>query len=450
MQQALLDFAKTGNGNALVNAVAGSGKTSTLLAFVKVVEGTVAFAAYNKKIADEIQSKISAIVDDISARTKVGTFHSFGLRAWKRLHPAAKIDDQKIKIMMDEYRHPKTRQIGVPYEYRAFVKKAYTLARQWGAGVLPEFPFNRQEAWWDLVDHFDLRDEFENANGEFPPNVDDLVKKAINWAVYLIKYGIEIAPNLIDFEDMIYMPLRYGLAIETYDWVLVDECQDINPTRRAFAKKMMKFGSRAVFVGDRAQAIYGFTGADAKSFENIKSEFGCQEFPLTWSYRCPKKVVEFAQRYVKGIESIPDAPEGSVTSIPEAELFKQDLKPSDAIICRNNAPLVDLFFKMLTKGIAAHIEGRDIASGLIKLINRWPNLKNLNALQQKMTDYKEREIRRAQVTGKEKKAAQIADMVDAVCAVCGFMKPGSTVSNHEHVPGYQRRGARYNHADLLA
>lgn len=442
-QQALIDFGATGRGNGISVAVAGSGKTSTCFGLISVAPAgsKVAYCAFNKKINTEFESKLDKIKDQIGARVFTGTVHKFGFAAWRRLHPRVQIagdskctvipnSQSKIAWMMDNYLNPKTKQVGVPFELRSFVAKAYNLARQWGAGVLPEFNFARIEAWWRLVDHFDLRDEFEDADGNLPDNIDDLLKEAINYTVYIIKYGIELAPKVIDFEDMIYMPLRYGITIWQYDWVIVDEAQDINPTRRAFIKKMMKMGGRAFFVGDPRQAIYGFTGADAKSFENIKTEFACHEFPLTYSFRCPKSVVKEAQKWVSHIQSTPNAAEGSVTTIDASELSKlMDLTHEDAIICRNNAPLVDLFFVFLKKGIGCHIEGRDIGEQLVKMVTRYPKIKTLTALETKLENYKNRAIMKAQQSGKEQKAEQIADAVDAILAIMHNLAPTATTAD---------------------
>ena len=50
-----------------------------------------------------------------------------------------------------------------------------------GVGIVSEFPFNSREAWLDLVDHFDLRDEFANADGDYPLDVEHLVSEGCNW-----------------------------------------------------------------------------------------------------------------------------------------------------------------------------------------------------------------------------------------------------------------------------
>src|ERR1035441_679220 len=95
-----------------------------------------------------------------------------------------------------------------------------------------------------------------------------------------------------------------------------------------------------------------------------------------------------------------------------AEATVAPLNADDSILCRNNAPLVDMFFALLKRGIASHIEGRDISEKLIKLATRWPSLKSLSALEAKITEYKERQIQKGLQSGREDKAADIADIAD--------------------------------------
>lgn len=139
--------------------------------------------------------------------------------------------------------------------------------------------------------------------------------------------------------------------------------------------------------------------------------------PLTVSFRCARKIVEYAQQWNPLIQSSPDAPEGEVLFIDQAEIYGQGLTIADAVICRNNAPLVSMFFELLRRGIPAHIEGRDFADQLLKFINKWRTADSIPSLVTKMTNYKEKAIAKAQAKGKDTKAAEIADMVDSVLAI---------------------------------
>jgi excinuclease UvrABC helicase subunit UvrB len=58
-QTAAIDFIKNSNKSLILSAVAGAGKTSTLLAMLEATEGSVAFCAFNKSIAKEIEANLS-------------------------------------------------------------------------------------------------------------------------------------------------------------------------------------------------------------------------------------------------------------------------------------------------------------------------------------------------------------------------------------------------------
>lgn len=426
-QQAAFLEALQSNVNILLGAVAGSGKTFTLLEGLQILPAIrVAFCAFSRNISVEIKDKVSLIQDSLACKTFVGTTHSFGNTAVKRAFPNSllldgdKCDKKKIDFLLEETKNDRTGEFGVPMEYRSFVRKAYALARQWGVGVRSDFNFGTGSAWLELVDRFSLEEELYEGE-ETPDNIDELVREAVNWTVYVIKAGIARAAEMYDFEDMVYLVLAKKLQMWQYDVVMVDECQDLNPTRRMLVKLMVKRTGRVVFVGDPRQAIFGFTGADDKSVENIIKEFGCVTMPLTWSFRCPKAVVRFAQRWVSHIESTPDAPEGKVESIDEKGFWKMSLTAKDAILCRNNAPLVDLFFSLLSKGIASHIEGRDFSKDLIKTINRFNRVRLVSTLIGKMEDYKEKQMEKLLAKGQEAKADRMSDMMDSLIIIATNM-----------------------------
>src|SRR5262249_35953012 len=127
-----------------------------------------------------------------------------------------------------------------------------------------------------------------------------------------------------------YMPLVSQMFIYQQDWVLVDEAQDTNASRRAFVAKLLKPTGRSIWVGDPAQAIYGFTGADSKSLDTIRERFNAQLLNLTVTYRCPKQIVKKAQQWVKHIEAHESAPEGTIKDVNVANLLDENLTASDA------------------------------------------------------------------------------------------------------------------------
>lgn len=436
-QDVVFNHTENGTGHAIVIAVAGSGKTTTLIeCFKRIVKKgqKVVFLAFNNKIAKEIRDKVAAA--SLTANVKISTFHAYGMGLWMRANAGCKVEGDregnagywKFDRIMDELQAVHGE---MPFMYKAFVRRAKDLARQSLFGF--EINLMDKEAWLQLVDRFDLDEEIAEVAEEdgvmlSTSELQDHVYQAINWTVRVIRKGIELAREVIDFEDMIYMPLVAQINIQQQDWVLVDEAQDTNPSRRAFVSKILKPTGRSIWVGDPAQAIYGFTGADSKSLDIIKERFGAIELPLTVSYRCPKSVVRLAKTWVNHIEAHPDAPEGDAgRTIPVEELLKENLKDKDVILCRNNRPIVELALALIRKSIPCHVEGKDIAEGLRKLVRRWKTVRNLDQLRSRLEHYRDREVQKAMARGKEKKAENIADQADTLLAIIADQPRGTTL-----------------------
>lgn len=408
-QAATYRWVETGKGNAVLEAVAGSGKTTTLIEAVRRMKGSVAFLAYNKKIATEIQSRLQNV--QTFARVKAGTFHSFGYGAIMKSLPGSKMDDKKMtKIAAGQE---------VPQELQAFALQCVSLAKQSAIGVVTSF--DDDAAWQRLVSHYDLedallanpfkRDEFSEAE------LDARVQEGLKWARLLLKKSVDNDKIGFDFDDMLYAPLVHDMRMWGNDWVLVDEAQDTNPARRAFAKKILAPGGRLLAVGDPHQAIYGFTGADNDALDIIVREFSATRLPLTVSYRCAKAVVAQAQTIVDHIQAAPSAAEGNFGMITQGEFasdYYKELGPTDAVLCRNTKPLVELAFTLIQKGIGCHVEGKDIGRGLVLLAKKWKNAVTVADLIDRLDDHLAKQTERLLGKGQEMKAESLADRIETI------------------------------------
>lgn len=417
-QTAVLDWVSTGRGSTFIEAVAGAGKTTTLIYALARTTGTVAFAAFNKKIADEIKARLAdlsdprsenydPIFDGIGNRVRVGTFHSFGFGAWRYIHKSVKVDarskaDMTLAALDLDY-VPGDDDVEFKRQVGTFVLKLISLAKQRGIGLIGQI--DNRALWWDIVEHFDLAYEIEDP---------ELIEEGIGLAIRGLRYQMSIAAKIIDFDDMIYMPVVTGCKIWANDWIFVDEAQDTNPARRALARKMVKSNGRAAFVGDRHQAIYGFTGADNDAVDQIIRDFRCNSLPLTTTYRCPKAVVAAAQEVVSHIEAHESAPEGSVSTLDRETFDKRDdWTAADAILCRKTAPLVEVAYSMIRRGIPCHVEGKDIGIGILKLVNRY-SARSVDELREKLEDFCDRETQKLIAKGRETQAEALGDRVQTV------------------------------------
>ncbi len=384
-------------------AVAGAGKTTTILRAVRIMSGSSAILAYNKKIAEEIKAKLKRDGVDWK-KAEGGTVHSFGLRALTKMFPKLKgqpADSHKVgdlcALMIETGEIPPTIA-----PLSAAVCELVSFAKQRAIGVIEDI--DAEKPWMDIIEHFNVLD-----NEQLPRAMG-----VIAAARGLLKKSNALTEK-IDFDDMVYLPLIYSAPFWQYDNVVIDEAQDTNPARRELVKRMVKRGGRVIAVGDPCQGIYGFTGADNDALDIIKQTFNCVEMPLTVTFRCPKEIVKFAKRWVNHIEAHESAPDGKISfSSFEDLLLRKDLDQDAAILCRNTKPLVKAAFAMIRARIPCRIEGREVGKSLKALATRWSSIKTLNALETKLETWQEREVAKARAKRSETLVQQIEDKVDTL------------------------------------
>jgi superfamily I DNA/RNA helicase len=407
-QNGFFDWVVNGTGNAVVIAVAGSGKTTSGVEAVKrlPVGRSHVYLAFNKSIADELSKR----------GVNGSTFHKL---CYKAVLNARGVSE----VTTDKEHGGKLRQIidgffetnDLPM-YASFVNQLVKLAKNAGIDALVE---DTEQAWSDLADHHDLQLDHVNARWE----------RAIDLARQTLQRSN--SSHMVDFDDLLYFAVRDGLVLPKYDFIFVDEAQDTNAIQRAIIRKLFNksdssnpfassIPSRLVAIGDPAQAIYGFRGADSNSIELIKQEFDAIELPLTVSYRCPRKVVEYVQQWCPHIEAAPNAIEGDVRELG-LKWKPSDFKPDDMVVSRFTRPAVSLAYTLLKDRVAAYVVGREIGEGLRGLIRKM-NAKGIDALVDRLEDWTAREVEKAIAKKDEGKAQAIQDKTDCILFLIDSME----------------------------
>ncbi len=156
--------------------------------------------------------------------------------------------------------------------------------------------------------------------------------------------------------------------------VMVDEAQDMSRLQLEFVLSLAHEQAKMLFVGDPAQSINGFCGADTDSFSNIQTRLQAKEFTLPVCYRCPKTHIELINKLCPEIPIVPrdNAPPGSVIVIQEWDLWDETkdsrIKLGDLVIARCSSSLVDLHLKMITRGIPCNLVGSSLQQDLLNLL----------------------------------------------------------------------------------
>jgi len=370
-QIACVDWIHSASGNLLIEAVAGSGKTFTIIEMIVEInlrfpQAKIALMSFNAKVRDELKLRVK---HRRIQNCDVNTVHGFGFAAFKEKYGPRKPNSYKLQDIFE----PMLKKAGLDWKLNKTLCTLVGLAKDTGVGVF--FEGNTGD-YHTLIDKHDLSWDEEKCSR------DQLIG--------LAHAGFTASLNdreKIDFSDMIYFPLLDNLPFPEYDFVFIDEAQDTNATRREVAKRMLRKrdqesaasspGGRLVVVGDRHQAIYGFTGADNDALDILKHQFAMTELPLSVCFRCSTSVITHARKLVSHIHAKEGAIEGAVVTVKEIDfeqtLFKHPSRElqTHAILCRKNAPLTSLAFRLLRANIPCRIEGRDIGQQLTHLCKKF-------------------------------------------------------------------------------
>jgi len=374
-QKNIFDFIINNNENGLISAVAGSGKTTTLIKSLEIIpdDKSILFMAFNKSISEEIKKRVPTykMVD-------VKTVHSHGF----------KILESNIDIMIEnnKYRHIYNDVINFISGKDDKALKKYNFDKEHLDYVflIKKFmdgkdPYNTliRNNIIKLVNlgrlHFIDVETFSVGLSELKlisklnSILDVDYECEIGW--YFIKLGV-YHRNIVDYTDMIFLPNIFKFSGPKYDFVFIDECQDLNTCQRLLMLDAIKPETgRFIAVGDPKQSIYAFAGADSESYEKLRKLPNTKELPLSVTYRCGSDIIE----RVKHINPLINAHEKNGKGNILENFSYLDVEDGDMILCRNTYPVVSLCIKYLKMGRKAYIIGSDIGLSLITMIRKNEN-----------------------------------------------------------------------------
>lgn len=438
----------------IVEARAGTGKTTTLIEGLKRVKGipstltpspqqkavwdcmelskghahSICFVAFNKSIAEELKTRVPQGCDAM-------TMHSMGLKSVTAAFGRVNVEGKRVENIISEITQ---RDI---WELRKH-KQTMLAATVHLVGLCKmNLVEGSPESLDQLCNHYDVE-----LNGS-RSDVYDLVPKVLERCKEVKR------DNCIDHNDMIWLPVVLNLPMTRYDMLLVDEAQDLNRCQQALAKRA---GKRLILCGDPKQAIYGFAGADSESMKRMFTELGgkfvegpegqsvstgCMILPLTVTRRCGKAIVKEAQKIVPDFEAFHTNCEGKISSSTLTPYTKL-VEDGDIILCRCNGPLVSECFKFLKAGRKATIQGRDVGQGLISTIKKLISEPERDVefgvvtLLGRLSEWlhNEQAKENAKRNPNETKLINLQDRYDCLCCFCdGVTKVTQVISKIESV-----------------
>lgn len=358
-QAAILDAYEATNANILMEAYAGSGKSTMLELIQSRVDGPCLYVAFGKLDADlfgKNKDPRSAAYKEpkpiLKETTVAKTLNSLGHGVWSRTVGKATLQPNKtfeiLKAMITELKGRDKEDAWAQYSE---IKDAVSMAKHMGY-----IPDGHVQVHKRLCDREGLEARLEN---KLADSAWRLVDGALRTSIKAAYSG------LIDYDDQIYMSGLFAGSFPRFPHVLIDEDQDLSPTNHAMLSKLCK-GSRVGAVGDRWQSIYYFRGAETGGVDKIKAKFNMVEFPLSVSFRCPEAIVQAARWRVPNLKWVKDGGKYEVLS----GLVASAIPEGAAIVCRNNAPLFRAAFALLSGKRSVQVVGSDISAKIVKLLRK--------------------------------------------------------------------------------
>ena len=282
-------------GPVMVIAGAGSGKTKALthrIAYM-IQEGVNPFSimalTFTNKAAKEMKDRIMKLVDPHAARNVwMGTFHSIFARILR-------IEAQHLGFTPDFtiYDTDDSKQlINAILKERELDTKAYP-----AKNILHRISMAKSALYTpeDYCNNFEIQQQDLRAN---KPLIGEIFKTYNN--------RLQRA-NAMDFDDILFYTnvlLRDFPEIlykyqQRFEYILVDEYQDTNYAQYLIIRRIAAMRENICVVGDDAQSIYGFRGANIQNILNFKTDYPEQKLiRLEQNYRSTQTIVNAANSVI--------------------------------------------------------------------------------------------------------------------------------------------------------
>lgn len=290
-----MEAASFGDGPLLVIAGAGSGKTRTLTHRVAhlvrqgVPPSSILLLSFTRKASQEMLKRASELLDRRCHEVAGGTFHSFANSVLRRY--SAKVGfDQGFSILD---RGDAEDLVGIirketnPSDKGRHLPRKSTLATIFSRAVNKNTTL--EEVIYEDYPHFGYQTE--------------LINKI--WSTYRRRkrelYFLDFDDLLVFFHQLLseHEEVRQRLA-STYTHILVDEYQDTNFIQAEIVSLLAGDHHNVMVVGDDAQSIYAFRGANYKNIIDFPDRFpGTQLVKLEENYRSLQPILDLANHVIE-------------------------------------------------------------------------------------------------------------------------------------------------------
>lgn len=283
------------DGPALVIAGAGSGKTRVLtykiawLLECGMAPWSILALTFTNKAANEMKARIGKLVGDNRARyINMGTFHSVFSRI--------------LRVEAEYLGYNKNFTIYDESDSRSLIKSIIKEMKLDDKAYKPAAVHNRiSMAKNHLIDAAQYATDFHAIERDVESKMPAVSQ------IYTIYQQRCRQANAMDFDDLLvctfqlfrnHEDVRRKYA-ERFEYVLVDEYQDTNMAQQRIVWQLTQERQRVCVVGDDAQSIYGFRGANIDNILDFQQLYaGARLFKLEQNYRSTQRIVQAANSLI--------------------------------------------------------------------------------------------------------------------------------------------------------
>ena len=278
------------DGPVLILAGAGSGKTSVLttkIAYLIEEKGVnpknILAITFTNKAAREMKERIIKMVGSKAYDMQISTFHSFGLRIIKENYERLGYEKNFTIIDSDDS--------------LTLIKKIMKELNIDTTRCNPKFIKNNISS---------CKNEMMTPSRYKSLAVDEAGE--ITYKVYEKYQEALKRNNSLDFDDLLTMPVmlfnKYKDVLDSYQelfkYVFIDEYQDTNEAQYTLSKMISAKYKNICVVGDEAQSIYSWRGANYKNILNFEKDYkDAKVILLEQNYRSTKMILNAANSVIK-------------------------------------------------------------------------------------------------------------------------------------------------------
>lgn len=336
-QRDILTKSRIPGQSLIVEALAGTGKTKTLIDALRLIpEASALVLAFNTRIAQEFERKKPPLPRGRLVHIK--TLHACGYWIIRHHFPNVKIDKE-----ITERRIRDAAGAGTAFRVLGAATRLLRVCKDLQhARVL------------DLDVAFKLGHDFGCFNKLGSPQE---VQQTVEVVGRAYRASLEVT-DAIDFPDQGWLPLVLGLeAPSRYKAILLDEAQDVNPNQFEMVERLLAPGGRIIAAGDLNQQIYEWRGATGNAVWRMLAErYKAVRMPLTCTWRCDQAIVTEACQLVPKLRARPGAGPGWVTEMVESTFLAslasgERVEGTEFVLSRNNAELLRVALEMWRRKI---------------------------------------------------------------------------------------------------